>query len=124
MIGSRLLALLEEKKISQAEFGRLMGVKPQRVNEWVKNKVDPNYETILKICTILGATTDRLLGKAAEQESGWIKIPVLGEVPAGNPTEANELIINYFSIPEEMKKQMDFGLIVKGCSMIGAGILD
>lgn len=124
MIGIRLLAVLNEKKISQADLSRSLQVHPTRVNEWIKNKVKPTYETIVKIAKVLDVSVSELVGESPDPEPGWIKIPVLGEVPAGNPVEANELIINYFSIPAEMKKQMDFGLIVKGCSMIGAGILD
>lgn len=110
------------EKISGSEIARLLEVHPTRVSEWIKNKVNPTYETILKISRGLGIAVSELTGDTPNPDPGWLKIPILGEVPAGNPTEAIELIIRYFSVSEDLKNQMDFGLIVKGDSMTGAGI--
>ena len=55
-----------------------------------------------------------------------VKIPVLGKIPAGNPIEAEENIIDYVDISrsELSSKDCYFYLIVTGDSMIGSGIMD
>ena len=52
-------------------------------------------------------------------------VPLLGPVAAGSPILAEESIREYLSIPEFMQKDgPHFALLVRGDSMIQAGILD
>lgn len=54
-----------------------------------------------------------------------VNIPIIGKVSAGVPILAHENIEDYFPIPVEyLGNQESFMLIVKGDSMINAGILD
>ena len=54
-----------------------------------------------------------------------VNVPIIGKVAAGLPLLAVENIDNYFPIPaEHMPNVQTFMLIVKGESMINAGILD
>ncbi|HHV83617.1 MULTISPECIES: transcriptional repressor LexA [Tepidanaerobacter] len=56
-----------------------------------------------------------------------VKIPLVGKVTAGLPILAQENIEEFFAFPKEMIPTSDdnvFMLLVKGDSMIGAGILD
>ena len=55
-----------------------------------------------------------------------VDIPLLGNVAAGNPIDAIEMPNEYFSVPSSLipKKKNIFALLVKGDSMINAGILD
>jgi len=55
-----------------------------------------------------------------------VAIPLLGKVAAGNPIEAIENPNEYFDVPKSLipKNKEIFSLLVKGESMINAGILD
>lgn len=54
-----------------------------------------------------------------------VNVPILGRVAAGEPLLAQENIENYFPIPMEfMPNKETFMLIVKGESMVNAGIFD
>lgn len=54
-----------------------------------------------------------------------VNVPIIGTVAAGTPILAVENIENYFPIPSEfMPNQDTFILVVKGESMINAGIFD
>lgn len=54
-----------------------------------------------------------------------VNVPIIGRVAAGEPILAQENIENYFPIPMEfMPNNETYMLIVKGESMINAGILD
>lgn len=54
-----------------------------------------------------------------------VNVPILGKVAAGQPLLAVENVENYFPIPSEyMPNANTFMLVVKGNSMINAGIFD
>jgi repressor LexA len=62
------------------------------------------------------------LGKAAL--SATREVPLLGRVPAGKPFLSDENTEGLLSIPSDMASGKQFALVVKGDSMIGAGIQD
>ena len=62
------------------------------------------------------------LGKAVL--SATREVPLLGRVPAGKPFLSEENIEGLLSIPSDMGSGKLFALLVKGDSMIGAGIQD
>jgi len=54
-----------------------------------------------------------------------VNVPIIGRVAAGQPLLAVENVENYFPIPAEyMPNAETFMLVVKGDSMINAGIMD
>lgn len=54
-----------------------------------------------------------------------VNVPIVGQVAAGTPILAEQNITNYFPIPMEfMPNNETFLLVVKGESMVNAGILD
>jgi len=120
-----LAALLADEKFSISGLAESTGVSSKSVYDWVNGKFEPNKKHYAKIAQYFQITESELLSRVftPDPDTGWLKLPILGEVPAGNPIEAIELIIRYFSIPEELKNQMDFGLIVKGDSMTGGPAL-
>ena len=62
------------------------------------------------------------LGKAAL--SATREVPLLGRVPAGKPFLSDENTEGLLSIPSDMASGKQFALVVKGDSMVGAGIQD
>jgi repressor LexA len=50
-------------------------------------------------------------------------LPLVGEVAAGGPTLAEEMVEDHVAIPDQICANADFLLTVKGESMIDAGIL-
>jgi repressor LexA len=62
------------------------------------------------------------LGKAAL--SATREVPLLGRVPAGKPFLSDENTEGLLSIPSDMASGKQFALVVRGDSMIGAGIQD
>lgn len=71
--------------------------------------------------------TDANSPYASVSNNNVVKIPLVGKVTAGLPILAQENIEEFFAFPKEMIPTSDdnvFMLLVKGDSMIGAGILD
>ena len=122
MLVTRIKALLEEKKFSAADLSRYVGVKPYEVSRWLGGKVKIRTEYLVLIAKFLDVSLDYLTGLGSDAD-GWVILPLLGTVPAGNPVEAREYHIGSFSLPSHIARRVDFGLVVKGCSMQSAGIL-
>lgn len=62
-LGSRVMNLIEKSELSQKEFASLIGVSPQSLNNYVKNKRVPDIDTINRICDVLGCSADYLIGR-------------------------------------------------------------
>jgi repressor LexA len=61
---------------------------------------------------------------SAQEHDDVRRLPLLGRVAAGGPLLADEYVEDVVAVPESLGKGADFLLIVKGDSMIDAGILD
>lgn len=61
-----------------------------------------------------------------EAASNMLRIPLLGTIPAGGPTFAEEHVIDYFEVGQDFLKKPTgaFALQVTGLSMLNAGILE
>ncbi len=117
---NRIKILRKEKKISQAELAKKLGVAQNTVSNWENGVrgVDTGY--LKKLAEILECSADYLIESSNILSNGktGIKIPVLGYVKAGIPIDRIEEIVDYEEISEEMASGGDFfGLKVKGDSM-------
>lgn len=59
--GDKVLELLEEKEISQKEFAKTLNIAPTTLNGYIKNKRQPDFETVKSMAFILDVSTDYLL---------------------------------------------------------------
>ena len=97
---------------------------PATTHVHVKNLIEKGY---LKRNTNNHKLLELLIPNEFEQTSTTtIKVPLLGNVAAGNPIEAIENPEEYISLPTELvpRNSEVFTLNVKGESMINVGILD
>ena len=62
----RLKELRLKKGLTQTELGEKVGVKQSTFTNWEKGKREPNFETLLKLASILETTTSYLLGEKNE----------------------------------------------------------
>lgn len=59
--GDKLLELLEEKEISQKEFAKTLNIAPTTINGYIKNKRQPDFDTVKSMAFVLDVSTDYLL---------------------------------------------------------------
>lgn len=59
-IGTRIEALMAERRMSRAELGRRVGVAGQAVSQWVTGKTTPTDEVLVKVADALGVGLDQL----------------------------------------------------------------
>lgn len=73
IFGERLKYLRETYNLSQAELADELGVPtkygPNVIGTWEKTKREPNFNTLGRIASFFGVTTDYLLGLEAENEN-------------------------------------------------------
>ena len=121
----RLKSARNECGISQKRLAEKLFVSQQTIAKWETDKATPNPETITKIADLLNISLDYLLGRVDNNVSitsisePFIKVPVLGNIPAGVPIEAIEDILGHIDIPESMAAggKEFFALKIKGDSM-------
>ena len=139
---NRIDEVCQEKKWSRRKLEREAGIGVGSISKWVK--VTPSASNLKKVADALGVSTAFLTGDSeyrsekdaviakwtADQSAGLqdevrrieagIRIPVLGDVPCGIPTEAIEMVDaeEWEEIPEKLARTGKFyGLIAKGDSM-------
>lgn len=59
--GDNVLELLEEKNISQKEFAKSLNIAQTTLNGYIKNRRQPDFETVKSMAFLLGVSTDYLL---------------------------------------------------------------
>ncbi|RKI38170.1 XRE family transcriptional regulator [bacterium D16-51] len=129
----RFLELLEEKGVKTAAVAKETNIHPSTFSDWKKGKSSPKLDKLHKIADYFGVNVDWISGKSdfktfddfaliqsqvQEYEEGSFRIPVLGEVAAGEPIFVQEHYIGYENVPTATAKRGHlFGLIIKGNSM-------
>lgn len=116
MFGEKLKEFRKREKMSQQKLADLLGVGQSTVAMWEKGKNSPEYDSLINIANIFSVSIDYLTGQKPQKSS--YKIPVLGYVRAGNPTEALEEVLDYEYVTlSENDAGNHFALRIKGDSM-------
>lgn len=132
-LGSRIKELRTEKRMTQAELGRVIGVTKVSISGYENNTRQPDNSILLKLAGYFNVSTDYLLGKSNNKLSlsngsapvnfsvAKQSIPVYGMIHAGEPTFADQYIIGETPITDKIidKYGRDnlFALQVNGDSM-------
>lgn len=125
-LGSRIKGLREQHRLSQKELANILNVNGSTLSQYESDKRVPSDDIKLKIAQYFGVTTDYLLGNEEtnpsneqEEASEYIKIPVLGLVKAGLPSDAIEEILDWEEIPKDWLRggKEYFALEISGDSM-------
>ena len=121
IFSKNLNRLLTIKDKTQKEAADAIGVSPQTFNTWCQGIALPRMDKIQLLATYFHVAKTELLDEQIENKDALaesVKIPVLGEVPAGVPIEALQEIIDYEEIPSSMARTGEYyGLRIKGRSM-------
>jgi len=105
-IGTRIKAVIREKKISQNEIARRMGITSAGLSQMLSGNL--TEESMIKIAKALGCSLWDFMGPP-DAPAGWVAVPVIGRVPAGVPLEAIE--------------EYDGEILVPGSEVIGKNVI-
>lgn len=120
-----LIFYLKKLDLTQTEFAREMGYPETTVSNWFNKNTYPRPDKIQEMANYFGVRRTDLTENNDEQQAplkNAKSIPIIGTIAAGSPLLAEENIVDYFLI--DSRVDADFGLTVKGESMINANIFD
>ena len=123
MFSRRLKELRSGAGLSQKALASKLFVSQQAVARWENSEATPNPETLVKLSEIFDVPADYLLGRetnpSASPATHILRVPVLGVIRAGVPTDAIEDILDWEEVPAAWGRggRQYFGLRVKGDSM-------
>lgn len=66
-IGTKIKELRKSKKLSQAEFGKRIGVSQTTVTAWETGRAEPTSSYIASVADYFHVTTDYLLGRDGKE---------------------------------------------------------
>lgn len=121
----------KEKHLTQKEVADVLGVTHATISNWERGLNLPETPMAKKVAELYGVTVDELLTGRREaapveiqyvpsdRTKKFIRVPVLGRIPAGIPIEAIEDVDDWedFPISETVQGRQYFGLKIKGDSM-------
>ena len=113
---SGMLRLLrKQRNITQDKLAENLGLSKSAISMYENGQRLPSFEVLHAFSDYFNVSLSALTGKP---ESGAARIPVVGHVVAGIPTEAVEDVVDWEEIPHAMAQRGDYiGLKVKGSSM-------
>lgn len=72
MIGQRIRDLRKQKKMSQSELAKIIGVTQTTITAWETGKAEPSSSAVANLADYFGVTTDYLLGRPEEKKDDSI----------------------------------------------------
>lgn len=102
-ISERILKVLKDRNMTQAEFAKQVGIATSTISEWKKRKTNPTANKIMDICNVLQITPEQLLtGKGIEDEEN---ITVTSRESCFTPYDI-QLVQDYHGLKEEQQKRL------------------
>ena len=102
-ISERILKVLKDRNMTQAEFAKQVGIATSTISEWKNRKTNPTADKIMDICNVLQITPEQLLtGKGIEDEEN---INVTSRESCFTPYDI-QLVQDYHGLKEEQQKRL------------------
>ena len=102
-VSERIIKVLKERNMTQAEFAKQVGIASSTISEQKKKKTNPTVEKIMDICNVLQITPEQLLtGKGIEDEK-----EIATAMPESRFTPQDiRMIEDYHGLREEQQKRL------------------
>lgn len=121
--------LRKEKSMTQDQVGEILGITGAAVSKWEHGLSLPDTPMAIKVAELYGCTVDELIHNQrlepevryveSDRSKKFIRIPVLGKIPAGIPIEAIQDIEDWedYPITNTIPGRRYFCLRIEGDSM-------
>lgn len=74
MIGNTIRELRKEKKMSQSELGKFIGVSQTTVTAWETGRAEPSSTFVSKLADLFNVSTDYLLGRSDSKKEPYYEL--------------------------------------------------
>lgn len=116
-----LRELRKKKELTQGELAKLTGLTVSAISMYETGQREPSFEVLETLADFFNVDMNRLLGTQAQEtppRRKAVKIPIYGSIVAGVPETAEQDILGWFEIPEELAERGDYYMLkVHGMSM-------
>lgn len=118
-MGERIKMLREQRGITQSELAEICKVSDKAVSTWENGRNIPRMGAIQHMADYFGIPKSAIIENIAPPVNA-IRIPVLGNIPAGIPLSAIEDIEGWEELSPDMLREGKeyFALTIKGDSMM------
>lgn len=117
--GNILKNLRQDNNMTQDELAKKIDTSRSNIANYENGKNMPSVDILEKISKLFGVSTDYLLGKSNNRNNNITKIPILGTVKAGYDWLAEENIIDYITLKENIPNVNEYyALRITGNSML------
>ena len=118
-MGERIKMLREQRGITQSELAEICKVSDKAVSTWENGRNIPRMGAIQRMADYFGIPKSAIIENIAPPVDA-IRIPVLGNIPAGIPLSAVEDIEGWEELSPDMLRggKEYFALAIKGDSML------
>lgn len=118
-MGERIKMLREQRGITQSELAEICKVSDKAVSTWENGRNIPRMGAIQRMADYFGIPKSAIIENIAPPVDA-IRIPVLGNIPAGIPLSAVEDIEGWEELSPDMLRggKEYFALAIKGDSMM------
>lgn len=114
---SRLITLREERKLSQVEVARALGMSRSGFSMYELGQREPDMETVRKMADYFNVTTDYLLGRVNDPRSGenepipeeWRRVIAQCKSLGLSPDQVLRALGGLSIISEALKNEKDRG---------------
>lgn len=124
--GKRLKGLRIGDELTQDDVAKILGTTKATISRYESGKHSPGVSEIVMLANYFKVNPYWLAGldniRNIENNTGYKKIPVVGEIACGTPLLAYENIYSHEYV--DINENVDFALIAKGDSMINVRIFD
>lgn len=101
-ISERILKVLKDRNMTQAEFAKQVGIATSTISEWKKRKTNPTADKIMDICNVLQITPEQLLTGKVSRMKKTLLLQVVRVV-------LRLMIFNWFKIIMDLRKNSRSG---------------
>lgn len=109
---------MQINKVTQTDICKILKIPAPTFSDWVNAKTYPRIDKIELMANFFGINKSDLVEEKPTLSSSSVKIPVLGYVAAGLPSDAIENVVDWEEIPQAMADKGEyFGLVINGDSM-------
>ena len=100
IISERIFKILQERGISQASFGKMVGLSSSTISDWKTKKTNPSAEKIMDICAALDITPEQLLtGEGIDDDYTKHNDMCVS-------FEDKEMLVEYHALGQEQQKRL------------------
>lgn len=116
VVATNLRRIMFERDKKPADVCRDLDISKATISSWMNATRTPKMPKIDLLCKYFNCSRADLMEPVKPDTVRCIRIPVLGRVAAGQPTEAIKDVVDYVEIPEAWHGDY-FALKVRGLSM-------